>query len=113
MTYYIYEGAGFTAHCIFVMKYWVVAKKIEQIFGSTTDSNLEFRAKIYLYLLLIWIVLAMTLNVCFFWIYSKKVWDKWYKMLGLITVTPPLVYLAFLCNAFFIMKRHEGSFQLS
>ena len=44
-----YWGLNELAHCIFIMKYWVLSFKMKNIIQRTEIKNLEIKAKIFFY----------------------------------------------------------------
>ena len=45
----LFWGFNTLAHCIFVMKYWVLSFKMQQITGGAEVKHLETRAKVLFY----------------------------------------------------------------
>ena len=46
------------AHWIFTMKYWVLSRRIKEVFTEQKDSNFETKTKILFWCEIIWIYLA-------------------------------------------------------
>jgi hypothetical protein len=47
-----------TAHCIFVMKYWLVSQKIVSQLTAVKNDGVEKRARLYLFSLLLWVLVS-------------------------------------------------------
>ena len=111
VTFFLYEGFDFSAHCLFVMKYWLVAKKIEQVFKPDQDINskADRHASLYLLIMMIWVWVVMLANCWLYWTLPENS-DVESFVIGFFTFTPPFIFFAFLTHAFVIMRRLNGYF---
>jgi hypothetical protein len=102
------------AHSIFVMKYWVVAKKINDFYSESQPRiKIEYRACLYLTCFMILITVSLSLDLCFMWnilvvIQDNKKVERY--IFGLLTTAVPFGVLIFLIHAFLIMRNYHDKF---
>jgi hypothetical protein len=97
------------------MKYWVVAKKIQEFYsGSKPKVKVELRARLYLTCFIVLIAVSLLVDIKFMW------WNVIQYMLdnnklmryglGLLTTAVPFSVLIFLIHAFMIMRTYHDKF---
>jgi len=54
-------------HCIFVMKYWVLSVKLENIMKNTEDKRLDLKASLLFWIQIFLICITGTIFIIKFW----------------------------------------------
>ncbi len=100
-------GFNTLAHCIFVMKYWVLSFKMQQITKGTSIKHLEIKANLLFYSQVFLIIVSQIFFTCkvIHGIQFKN-GRRWYTF---FPDFPVMVYCSVLLSAFLRMKRCEGS----
>jgi hypothetical protein len=118
-------------HLLFVMKYWIVSKKVEMVFSQRSNPNLESKVQTITYVLLIWcfITIPSYLFVQYYPSYhgeeiliidGKPTISKAYgqdltvltKITGALVDIPPFIFFYFLANAFYVMRKFRSSYKM-
>lgn len=90
------------AHCIFVMKYWVLSVKLENIMKNTEDPRLELKANLLFWIQIVLICITGTI----FFIKFRKIQNHENDDIqDLFSTAPPFINVIVLINAFIRMRR--------
>jgi hypothetical protein len=87
------------------MKYWVLSFKMEEITNGSQVKNLDIKAKVLFYILIVF-----TIGALIFYAIEIRVTyvNKGVRWSGFIPSLPPAICLLVLFDAFIRMKRCEG-----
>ena len=96
-------------HCLFVMKYWVVAQKIRHVYEQKA-SNLDRRLNCVVWTLLIYCPLAIFTYQHVQ--YSSKTKPPLRVATGLAMDLPPYIFFGLLIHAFYIMNQHSEAWKI-
>ena len=108
LCYNFYYALNSIAHGIFVMKYWVLSRKILQVTTNSIDHNLH-KKEIAIYTLLILIItstvgahIVLTLKEI-----RTKEWGN--RIFKFFLSAPPIMIVIIFAHALYSLRKHEGS----
>lgn len=108
VSFYIYWSCNIFAHCIFVIKYWLVSQKIAQHFNSS-NQNVERQAIIWLSFLITWVSFVTVANVYHLWDLDLEI-SLFFKLATALTLIAPLACFAILAHALWKLRAFKEHF---
>ena len=98
------------SHLIFVMKYWVVSKKVESVLKSTNGDRIDCRAKVYITLSLVLILGTVGISAYYGYNINPMAQRRYEQGVGFLIGLGPIVEFIFLADALLRMIKYRNQF---
>ena len=107
ITYNLYYAGDSLLHTLFVMKYWLLSRKIGAALSGEQDKYLECKFWLLQLSLIALIVVTVFLNT--FYMVSRDKEAQYNKCLNFFLSSPPCIATLILAEALFRLRNYEGS----
>lgn len=96
-----------TIYSIFVLRYWVLSRKIRSVLNQIEDLNSDFKAKIIFICLTVWIGVISILFLVYAFLHSLSYLR--FLVLELLYCVPNLILVVFLIDAIIVLNKIKKS----